>query len=141
MAFIIGAVMGSRLTLIHGMRPVLALGVAITVVAGWALFAIVYATELRLGSLLTLLAILMVANGMVAPLSLAGAISYRPLIAGTSSGLASSVGLILSGACTIIAGALFVTSFTPVALLMAACATLTWAMWLVVRSRETQPDA
>jgi hypothetical protein len=80
----------------------------------------------------------MVANGMVAPLSLAGAISYRPLIAGTSSGLASSVGLILSGACTIIAGALYVSSFIPVAMLMAACATLTWLMWLMVRSRESQ---
>jgi DHA1 family bicyclomycin/chloramphenicol resistance-like MFS transporter len=140
-AFIIGAVLGSRLTVIHGMRRVLALGVGITLIAGWALFAMVYATELRLWSLLTALSILMVANGMVAPLSLAGAISYRPLIAGTSSGLASSVGLVLSGACTIIAGAVFATSFIPVALLMAICATLTAAMWLMVRSREAHPVA
>jgi len=140
-AFIIGAMLGSRLTMKHGMRRVLTLGVATTVVGGWTLFAIVYSTDLQLWSLLTVMAVLMVANGMVAPLSLAGAISYRPLIAGTSSGLASSVGLILSGACTIIAGAVFVSSFLPVALLMAVCGTLTWAMWYVVRSREMRPGA
>ena len=137
-AFIIGAMLGSRLTVKHGMRRILNIGVVTTLIGGWVLFAIVVAMELQLWSLLAALAILMVANGMVAPLSLAGAISYRPLIAGTSSGLASSVGLILSGACTIIAGALYVSSFIPVAMLMAACATLTWLMWLMVKSRESQ---
>ena len=140
-AFIAGAVLGSRLTVKHGMHLTLRLGIAVTLITGWLLFTMVWAAELRFWPLMIALAVMMVANGLIAPLSLAGAISCRPLIAGSSSGLASSVGLVLSGACAIIAGAIFTTSFTPVAFLMAVCATLTAAMWFMVRSPDSQSTA
>ncbi|MBT8445021.1 MAG: hypothetical protein KJO13_09740, partial [Gammaproteobacteria bacterium] len=76
------------------------------------------------------------ANGIVTPLSLAGAVSYRPLIAGTSSGLSSAIGLSLSGLFTIVTGLIYTGSFVPVAFLMAAVAVLTAATGWLTRAED-----
>ena len=65
--------------------------------------------------------------------SMAGAVSYRPEIAGTSSGLSSALGLVLSGGFSILSGVIYAGSFTPIALLMALGATLTAVTGWMVR--------
>jgi DHA1 family bicyclomycin/chloramphenicol resistance-like MFS transporter len=113
---------------------VMGIGVVLTMGAGWALLLLVTGPGISLLPLVVILATLTGASGLVIPVAMAGAVSYRPEIAGTSSGLSSAMGLVLSGAFTIVSGFLFTGSFTPIAALIAAAATLTAATtWMVRR--------
>ena len=67
------------------------------------------------------------------PMSMAGAVSYRPQIAGTSSGLSSAIGLSLSGVFTIVAGSVYDGDFVNIAIMMAVVATLTAMAGLLTR--------
>ncbi|MCK6370323.1 MAG: hypothetical protein L6Q83_03190 [Gammaproteobacteria bacterium] len=58
---------------------------------------------------------------------LGGAVDVSPRLAGTAAGLSSSLALALSGGISILSGTLYDGSFAPVALLMAAAATMTAA--------------
>jgi len=84
--------------------------------------------------LMALLALLTGASGLVIPGSMAGAVNYRPEIAGTSSGLSSAMGLVLSGAFSIASGMVYTGSFAPIALVIAVAATLTAVTgWMIRR--------
>lgn len=116
-----------------GMDRVMHLGLLLTMGAGWALLFLVTGPGISLPSIVAVLATLTGASGLVIPVSMAGAVSYRPEIAGTSSGLSSAIGLVLSGAFTIVSGFLFSGSFTPIAVLIAAAVTLTAVTAVMVR--------
>ena len=112
----------------------LLVGTSLTCVTGWVLWAVTIAGGLNAMSLIGLLGLLIAYNGLITPLSLAGAVSDRPRIAGTASGLSSSAGLVIGGSFTVIAGNLYADDFSPVALVMALACTMTFAMTLLIRS-------
>ncbi|UCG74166.1 MAG: Bcr/CflA family efflux MFS transporter [Chromatiales bacterium] len=132
-AYILGASAAGRLTRQMGMNRTIYVGMFFTCVAGWGLLALALTVGISLVPLASLLALLTAASGLVIPGSMAGAVSFRPEIAGTSSGLSSALGLVLSGAFAILSGVIYTGNFTPIALLMAAGATLTAISGWMVR--------
>ena len=134
-AYILGATLAGRLTRLMGMNRTIYVGMFFTCIAGWGLLVLALTAGVSLVPLMSLLALLTGASGLVIPGSMAGAVSYRPEIAGTSSGLSSALGLVLAGAFSILSGVIYAGDFAPIALVMAAGATLTAVTgWMVRRS-------
>ncbi len=128
------AMLGGRLSRRFDTLALLMVSTALTCATGWALWGVAMAGALNAVSLIGLLGLLIAYNGFITPLSLAGAISDRPQIAGTASGLSSSAGLVIGGSFTVIAGNLYRGDFAPVALVMALACTMTLAMALLIRT-------
>ncbi len=78
---------------------------------------------------------LLATSGLSMPGAVSGAVSYRPDIAGTSSGLSNSLALVLSGGFTVISGSIFNGEFTRTAVLMLLCALLATSTLLLTRER------
>lgn len=132
-AYVIGATLAGKLTPSVGARPLLRIGLAAILAGSWLLLWLVMVVGVTLWTLIGPLILLSAANGIVTPLSLAGAVSYRPLIAGSSSGLSSAIGLTLAGAFTIVAGMVYDGSFVPIAWTMAIAGALTAATGWMTR--------
>lgn len=137
--YIAAATGAARLTGRLGLRRTLRAGAVLALLGALILLVLATRNDLTLPSLMIALAVLMSAAGILTPLSLAGAVNHYPEIAGAASGLSSSLGLALSGLCSILAGALYTGSFAPVALLMAGTAMLAAAMFAVSRPRQADP--
>jgi len=133
-AYVAGAGLASPLTARIGMRRVIYSGLTLTFLSGWGIYAAIANLGVSFYTLVPMLALLTSASGLVIPGSMAGAVSYRPEIAGTSSGLSSALGLGLSGAFSIVAGLLYGGDFTPVALLMGIAATMTALTGWMIRA-------
>ena len=132
-AYIIGAGLASRLTRSIGMHRTILIGMFFACIAGGGMLVMALTSGVTLLPLAALLALLTGASGLVIPGSMAGAVSYRPEIAGTSSGLSSAMGLVLSGAFSIAAGVIYTGAFTPIAILVALSAALTALTGWMVR--------
>jgi DHA1 family bicyclomycin/chloramphenicol resistance-like MFS transporter len=128
------AMLCGRLARRFSFHALLLTAALIACAAGWTLWAITFAELLTPTRLIGLLSVLIAVNGIITPLSLAGAVNYRPKIAGTASGLSSSLGLVLGGGFTILAGGVYDGDFLPVSLVMAGACTMTAAMVLLVRN-------
>ncbi len=137
LAYVGGAALNSRLVRSRGTQPTLRLGIALTVIAGVLILAVALGPGHGAFSLIGLLALLTAASGLVIPGAMAGSVSYRPEIAGTSSGLSSALGLIISGGFSIISGSIYAGVFTPVAILIAIACVLTAATAWMVRAPQT----
>jgi len=132
-AYVAGAVLTGRLaTKVHHQR-LLGAGLAVIFIGSWLLLGLVLWIGVTWWTLTVPLVILSGANGIVTPMSMAGAVSYRPQIAGTSSGLSSAIGLSVSGLFTVIAGSVYDGDFLNIAIMMALVATLTTSAGLLTR--------
>ena len=132
-AYVGGAVLTGKLAFSVSHRRLLWLGLLLIVIGSWALLGLVLAIGVTWWTLTIPLVLLSGANGVVTPMSMAGAVSCRPQIAGTSSGLSSAIGLSLSGVFTIVAGSVYDGDFTNIAVMMALVATLTASAGLLTR--------
>lgn len=132
-AYVIGAAIAARLTPRVGHHRMLQYGLILTAGSSVGILALELIAGIGLVSLTALLALMTSASGLVIPGSMAGAVSYRPDIAGTSSGLSSALGLVLSGAFTILSGSLYDGRFLVVASLIALAGVLTAMTGLMVR--------
>jgi len=138
-AYVVGATLAAKLTRTVGLRPLLKIGLFVVLFGSWGMLWLIIGVGVTFWTLIGPLFVMSVANGIIAPLSLTGAVSYRPLIAGSSSGLSSAIGLTLSGVVTIVAGLVYTGSFISIALLMALIATLTAGTgWLTRRETAAQ---
>lgn len=135
-AYVAGATLTGKLAARVPAIRLLGAGLATILVGTFTLLALVLTVGVNFWVLTIPLIVLSLANGIVTPLSLAGAVSYRPLIAGTSSGLSSAIGLSLSGLFTIVTGLVYTGSFVPVAILMAGVAALTAATGWLTRADD-----
>lgn len=133
LVYVGSAASGARLSARLGARRALLAAALLSTAAGWALVAATAGGALTLGRLLVPLVLLMAAAGIQTPLAIAGSVNHRPDIAGTAAGLSSSLALAASGAFSIVAGALYTGSFTPVAMLIALSASLTLVTWRMSR--------
>lgn len=136
--YVAGAVAAGRLVGRQGSYRVLRTGVLVTFVMGWALFALIAALGTTLWTLMLPMVALIVANGLVTPMAMAGAVNTRPEMAGTSAGLSSSLALLLSGLASVVSGATFSGSFTPVALVIGLCGSAT--LLLLPLTRDVRRD-
>lgn len=125
LVYVAAAATGARLGTRIGARRALVGTAVVATLAGWTLVAATAGGTLTLPRLLGPLVLLMVAAGIQTPLAIAGSVNHRPDIAGTASGLSSSLALVTSGAFSILAGAIYAGRFTPIALVIAGSATMT----------------
>jgi len=132
-AYVAGATLTGKSSATMPLPRLLGIGLTILFAGTASLLLLVLSVGVTYWGLTVPLIVLSAANGIVTPLSLAGAVSYRPLISGSSSGLSSAIGLTLSGAFTIVAGALYTGDFLPVAVLMTVVAALTVATGWMTR--------
>lgn len=133
LAYVIGAMLGGRLS--SGPRRPLLLPICI--VATLVLGALMLALDLLLGArpftVLIPMFLMMALSGCANPLVMAGAVYQIPQLAGTAAGLSSAMGMSMSGAFTVAAGIFYAGDFTPIAALIALAGGLTALSWLLVR--------
>ncbi|HNR22726.1 MAG TPA: Bcr/CflA family efflux MFS transporter [Steroidobacteraceae bacterium] len=101
-----------------GSRRVLHSGVAFTLLGAVIFAGAASLRDPRLGAYMLALIVLVAANGIVAPLSLAGAVSGHPDLAGLASGLSSSLAMLTTVAFAAVSGALYQGAAAPIAVLM-----------------------
>lgn len=133
--YVFGTVAGGRITRSRGVPAAARLGMGLTLFAGWAVPVAVVIWGTHVATTVLPLSLMTFASGIITPISLAGAVSFRPEIAGTCSGLSSSLGLMLSGLFTVLAGSVYGGDFLPIAVIIGLAGTGTAATLLMVRLR------
>jgi len=83
------------------------------------------------------LALLMLANGVISPLALAGAVDEHPELAGVAAGFSSAIAMLLSMVSAIATGVLYDGTARPCALLMIIACLLAWRSAKMVRNRQS----
>ena len=132
--YTISAFMGGNLSSKYGLMKVLLAGVVLNVMAGLVFYFLVKALNVTLISVITPLIILFFAHGFIVPMALAKAVSARPEIAGSSSGLSSALGLVIGGMFSVLSGLVFDGRLLPIALIVAVSTMLCGMSYLLVFS-------
>ena len=132
--YTISAFMGGNLSSKYGLMKVLLAGVIFNVMAGLVFFFLVKALDVTLISVIVPLIILFFAHGFIVPMALAKAVSARPEIAGSSSGLSSALGLVIGGMFSVLSGLVFDGRLLPIALIVAVSTILCGMSYLLVFS-------
>ena len=132
--YTISAFMGGNLSSKYGLMKVLLAGVIFNVMAGIVFYFLVKALDVTLISVIVPLIILFFAHGFIVPMALAKAVSARPEIAGSSSGLSSALGLVIGGMFSVLSGLVFDGRLLPIALIVAVSTMLCGMSYLLVFS-------
>ena len=132
--YTISAFMGGNLSSKYGLMKVLLAGVILNVIAGLVFYFLVKALNVTLISVIVPLIILFFAHGFIVPMALAKAVSARPEIAGSSSGLSSALGLVIGGMFSVLSGLVFDGRLLPIALIVAVSTMLCGMSYLLVFS-------
>lgn len=138
-SYVFGAVASARLVSRIDVQRIMRPGIYMTMAFSWTLFLVVWIAGVGLVKLLLPLAMLTLANGLVSPLAMAGAVNARPDIAGAAAGLSGAIALVMSGLCAVISGFVYQGDFAPVALIIAVAGSL--ALPLLPVMYRSQPGA
>lgn len=130
-AYLVGALLGRRLVGLWGIARTLTVGTAAFVAMAWSLPASLAALTPSAASLLVPMALVTMATGVINPLALALAIDEDPALAGTASGLASALGMLMGAAFSVAAGASYDGTATAMALWVAIAGTAGVAAFLM----------
>ena len=137
-AYVLGAASAGALARRYGTRRVAWFGIHVNLAAAVAFCAASAWPQPLLPAFVFALALQTLANGLVSPLALAGAVGDHPAFAGVAAGLSSSIAMLVSMACAIITGALYDgTARTTAVPLALACI----AAWFALRSALGAPAA
>ena len=132
-SYVVGAMAAGYLSRRLGSRRTTQAGIGCNFLAtglfAVAAFALVPNLWLFSGSL----GLLMVANGVISPLALAGAVDEHPALAGVAAGLSSAVAMLLSMVSAIATGVLYDGTARPCALLMMVACLIAWQAARVAR--------
>ena len=121
LTYVAGAMMTNTISSRYGFRGALRICVLGLLMIAVALPLTLITLGVTALTLLVPLATLMALSGLVSPLTLAGAVSYRPEWSGLSSGLSSSLGLGMSVVFALVSGLVYHDSLVePVALMVLA---------------------
>jgi DHA1 family bicyclomycin/chloramphenicol resistance-like MFS transporter len=137
--FMIGAALGGHLTPRLGMARQLRTGTLTFLLAGLSLPLAVSLLPLSAAAILVPMAALTFSTGMTQSLALAGAVSVDPTIAGTASGLASSIAMGTGALFTAMSGSLYDGTPLPMSFCVLA-ATLLGAIASSVAQRWDQAE-
>ena len=132
--YTISAFMGGTLSTKYGLMKVLLTGVVLNVMAGFLFYFLVKALDVTLVSIIVPLVVLFFAHGFIVPMALAKAVSARPEIAGSSSGLSSALGLVIGGMFSVLSGLVFDGRLLPIALIVTLSTVLCGISYLLVLS-------
>jgi MFS transporter, DHA1 family, multidrug resistance protein len=119
LAYALGAAVAGVSARRFGAAHVLVAGTALAACGGLAFVTLAWLDSESFIGYACALGIQLFANGVVSPLSLAGAVNERPLLAGTASGLSSAIAMLVSMVFAIAAGAAFNGTAISIAWLLA----------------------
>ena len=125
----------------YGLMKVLLVGVLLNVIAGLLFYSLVKVFDVTLISVIVPLVIMFFAHGYIVPMSLAQAVSGRPEIAGSSSGLSSAIGLVIGGMFSVLSGLVFDGRLLPIALIVSASTILCGLSYFMVLSGKRKNTA
>ena len=139
--YTVSAFMAGTLSSKYGLMKVLLFGVLLNVIAGLLFYSLVKVFDVTLISVIVPLVIMFFAHGYIVPMSLAQAVSARPEIAGSSSGLSSALGLVIGGMFSILSGLVFDGRLLPIALIVSASTILCGLSYFMVLSGKRKNTA
>ena len=119
-----------------GLMRVLNLGVTFNLIAGFLFALLIYHTGTNIYSIILPLSLMFFAHGFIVSMSMAKAVSDFPNIAGASSGLSSSLGLVTGGLFSILSGSIYSGEFFPIAIIVWLSTCFCYLCFLLVRSGE-----
>jgi len=125
----------------YGLMKVLLVGVLLNVIAGLLFYSLVKVFDVTLISVIVPLVIMFFAHGYIVPMSLAQAVSGRPEIAGSSSGLSSAIGLVIGGMFSVLSGLVFDGRLLPIALIVSTSTILCGLSYFLVLSGNRKNTA
>ncbi len=139
--YTVSAFMAGTLSSKYGLMKVLLVGVLLNVIAGLLFYSLVKVFDVTLISVIVPLVIMFFAHGYIVPMSLAQAVSARPEIAGSSSGLSSAIGLVIGGMFSVLSGLVFDGRLLPIALIVSASTILCGLSYFLVLSGNRKNTA
>ena len=139
--YTVSAFMAGTLSSKYGLMKVLLVGVLLNVIAGLLFYSLVKVFDVTLISVIVPLVIMFFAHGCIVPMSLAQAVSARPEIAGSSSGLSSALGLVIGGMFSVLSGLVFDGRLLPIALIVSASTILCGLSYCLVLSGKRKNTA
>ena len=139
--YTVSAFMAGTLSSKYGLMKVLLFGVLLNVIAGLLFYSLVKVFDVTLISVIVPLVIMFFAHGYIVPMSLAQAVSARPEIAGSSSGLSSALGLVIGGMFSVLSGLVFDGRLLPIALIVSASTILCGLSYFLVLSGNSKDTA
>ena len=139
--YTVSAFMAGTLSSKYGLMKVLLFGVLLNVIAGLLFYSLVKVFDVTLISVIVPLVIMFFAHGYIVPMSLAQAVSARPEIAGSSSGLSSAIGLVIGGMFSVLSGLVFDGRLLPIALIVSASTILCGLSYFLVLSGKRKNTA
>ena len=125
----------------YGLMKVLLVGVLLNIIAGLLFYSLVKVFDVTLISVIVPLVVMFFAHGYIVPMSLAQAVSARPEIAGSSSGLSSALGLVIGGMFSVLSGFVFDGRLLPIALIVSASTILCGLSYCLVLSGKRKNTA
>ena len=125
-----------NLTARIGLMRVLNIGAILNLVAGFLFASLIYLTGTNIFSIVFPLSLMFFAHGFIVSMSMAKAVSDFPNIAGASSGLSSSLGLVTGGLFSILSGSIYAGEFFPIAIIVWLSTCLCYLCFLLVRSGD-----
>jgi len=134
--YTVSAFMAGTLSSKYGLMKVLLFGVLLNVIAGLLFYSLVKVFDVTLISVIVPLVIMFFAHGYIVPMSLAQAVSARPEIAGSSSGLSSALGLVIGGMFSVLSGLVFDGRLLPIALIVSASTILCGLSYMVLSGKR-----
>ncbi len=137
--YVIGAMVSGRLFRVLDLARVMDGSVLLVLGGGLLAPFLVWRFGVSMATVLVPLGCIMVAAGTTTPGALAGAVNLFPQMAGTASGLSSSVGIVVGGVFTVLGGLVYEGDYLPVTGLIAASALLTALSWVAVRLSNAKP--
>ena len=132
--YTVSAFMAGTLSSKYGLMKVLLVGVLLNIIAGLLFYSLVKVFDVTLISVIVPLVVMFFAHGYIVPMSLAQAVSARPEIAGSSSGLSSALGLVIGGMFSVLSGLVFDGRLLPIALIVSASTILCGLSYCLVLS-------
>ena len=139
--YTVSAFMAGTLSSKYGLMKVLLFGVLLNVIAGLLFYSLVKVFDVTLISVIVPLVIMFFAHGYIVPMSLAQAVSARPEIAGSSSGLSSAIGLVIGGMFSVLSGLVFDGRLLPIALIVSTSTILCGLSYFMVLSGKRKNTA
>ena len=139
--YTVSAFMAGTLSSKYGLMKVLLVGVLLNVIAGLLFYSLVKVFDVTLISVIVPLVVMFFAHGYIVPMSLAQAVSARPEIAGSSSGLSSALGLVIGGMFSVLSGLVFDGRLLPIALIVSASTILCGLSYFMVLSGKRKNTA
>jgi MFS transporter, DHA1 family, multidrug resistance protein len=137
--YIVGNIITSRLSMRYGVDKMLRAGILAELVAGAiGVVAMFYVDTLGLIAVVTAPALISIGNGMLLPNAIAGAVSVRPLAAGTASGLLGCTQMLMGAGMAQIAGHLVAgaSSAWPMIIEMAVVTVGCWVAYMLLLRRR-----